>query len=61
MFVIQLQDIPPLYWSAKKTVHPAGMWGEKKDAMHFTTKPEAEQYIEFRLKPQAEMCKVVSN
>lgn len=59
MFVIQLQDIPPLYWSPKKTIHPAGMWGDRKDAIQFESEDEARQYIEFRLKPQAEMCKVV--
>ena len=59
MFIIQLQDIPPLYWNPDKVIHPSGMWGDRKNALRFESREQAERYIELWLKTQAEQCKVI--
>lgn len=59
-FSIQLHDgtLPIPYWSDSKFIHPAGHWGEAREAKQFDSASDAQEYVDRHLQTQAELCKV---
>ncbi len=60
-FIIELNDGDfPRYWGLGQSIHPAGSWGEKKDAVAFSRTKDAQAFIACHLRAQAELCKVLA-